>query len=128
MRFSGADRPREDQILRRGHPLAAGQGMELRGVDAVGRGEIEGVERLHFGKARLAEALSDHRLVAGGELRAEHFLEIVLVRPVRVSRLAGEAFKGPRHAWQLERARVRDHEIARQRGGAHAGTPISQPS
>ena len=64
VRFAGADRTGEDEILRRGHPLAARQRVDLRRADAVGGREVEGVERLHFGKARLAQPLADHRLVA----------------------------------------------------------------
>jgi hypothetical protein len=96
--------------------------------DAIGGRKVEGVERLHLGEARFAKALADHGLMPRGELRAEHLLEIVLMRPVRVARLAGEPFKAPGHAWQLERPGVGDHEIARQGRGAHAGTAVSQPS
>ena len=66
--------------------------------------------------------------MAGRELRVEHFLQIVLVRPVRVPRLAGEAFKGPRHARELESAGVGQYEIAREGGGTHAGTAVSHLS
>ena len=34
MGFAGADRPRQNQILRRGDPFAAGQRVNLRGADA----------------------------------------------------------------------------------------------
>ena len=58
----------------------------------------------------------------------EDLVEIVLVRPVRIARLAGQGFKGARDAGQLQRARLRDDEIAGEGGGAHAAPPRSQPS
>ena len=112
MRLAGADRAGEDQILGRGDPLAARERVDLRRADAVGGGEVEGVERLHLGKARLAQPLADHRLVARGLLGAEDLVQIVLVRPVRIARLARQGFKRARDAGQLQRARVRDDEIA----------------
>ena len=90
--------PGEDQILGRGDPLAARERVDLRRADAVGGGEIKRVERLDLGEARLAQALADHRLVARRQLGAEHLLQIVFVRPVRVARLAGERLKGARDA------------------------------
>ena len=123
VRFAGADRAGEDQILGRGDPLAARERVDLRRADAVGGGEVEGVERLHLRKARLAQPLADHRLVARGLLGGEHLVEVVLVRPVRIARLAGQAFKGARDAGQFQRARLRDDEIAGDGGGAHAAPP-----
>ena len=120
--------PGEDQILGRGDPFAAGEGVDLRRVDAVGGGEIKGVERLHLREARLAQALADDRLVSRGLLGAEDLVQIVLVRPVAVARLPGQAFKRAGHAGQLQRARVGDDQIADHRGGAHAPTSTSQPS
>ena len=70
VRFAGADRAGEDQILRRGDPLAARERVDLRRADAVGGGEVEGVERLHLREARLAEPLADHRLMPRGLLGA----------------------------------------------------------
>jgi hypothetical protein len=128
VRFSRPDRTGEDEILRRGHPLAAREGVNLRRADAVCRGEIKRIERLHLGKSGLAKPLTDHRLVTGGLLGAEDFVEIVFVRPVGVARLAGETFKDAGDAWELERARLRDDEIARQDWGRHARAPVSQPS
>ena len=64
MRLAGADRPREDQILGRHHPLAARQCVDLRRIDAVGGGEVEGVERLHLREACLAQTLANHGLVS----------------------------------------------------------------
>ena len=37
--------------------------VDLRCADAVGRGEVEGIEGLHLREARLAQALADDRLV-----------------------------------------------------------------
>ena len=70
VRFAGADRAGEDQILGRRDPLAARERVDLRRVDAVGGGEVEGVERLHLREARLAQPLADHRLVPRGLLGA----------------------------------------------------------
>ena len=47
---------------------------------------------------------------------------------VRIARLARESFKDPRDARQLERAGVGDDEVARDDGGTHAVTAVSQPS
>ena len=48
------------------NPLAASQLGDLRGVDALGRGEVERVERLDLGKAGIVHAVAYHRFVAGG--------------------------------------------------------------
>ena len=116
IRFSGAR-----------DPLAARERMNLRRVDALGGREIERVQRLDFGKARLSEALADHRFVPGRLLGAEDLVEILLVRPVRVARLAGEAFKDARDARHLQRAGLGDDEIAGDDGRAHtarSGQPL----
>ena len=91
MRLAGADGPREDQILGRGDPLAARERVDLGRVDAIGGGEVEGVERLYLREARLAEALADYRLVPRGLLGTEDLVEIVFVRPVGIPRLSGQA-------------------------------------
>ncbi len=127
VRLPGADRAGEDQILRRRDPLAARQRVDLRRADALDGGEIKRVEGLHLGEARLAEPLADHRLMARGELRAEDLLQIVFVRPVRIAGLPRQALKDPGDAGQLERARVRDDEIAGEGGVAHTAS-ASQPS
>ena len=100
MRLAGADRPREDQILGRRDPLAARERVDLRRVDAVGGGEVEGVERLHLGEARLAEALADDRLMPRRLLGTEDLVQIVLVRPMGIPRLPGQAAQtcAPRRA------------------------------
>jgi hypothetical protein len=128
MRFPRADRPSENEILGGGDPFAPGQGVHLGGVDAVGRGEVKGVERLHLGKAGLAQALADDRLVARRLLGAEDLVQIVLVGPVAIARLPGESFKRAGHTGQLQRSRVGDDEIPDHRWGAHAPTSTSQPS
>jgi hypothetical protein len=46
-----------------------------------------------------------------GELRTEDLLQIIFVRPVRVTGLARHALKHTRDARQFQRARVREHEI-----------------
>jgi transposase len=97
-------------------------------ADALGRREVEGVEGLHFREARLAEPLADHGLVPRRLLRGEHLMEVVFVRPVRIARLAGERFKGARDAGQFQRPCLRDDEITREGGDAHATPPSSQPS
>ena len=102
--------------------------VHLRGVEAIGRREVKGVERLHLREARLAQALADDRLVARGRLGAENLMEIVLVGPVGVPRLAGQGFKGAGHAGQLQHPRVGDDEIPHERGGAHAPTATSHSS
>ena len=102
--------------------------MNLRRADAVGRREVKGVEGLHLGEARLAKPLTDHGLVPRGLLRREHLVQVILVWPVRVARLASEGFEGARHARQLQRPRLRDDEIAGEGGGAHATPPRSQAS
>ena len=63
-----------------------------------------------------------------GLLRGEHLMEVILVWPMGVARLAGQGFKGARDARQFQRAGLRDDEITSQRGGAHAAPPRSQPS
>mgnify|MGYP003473007489 CR=1 FL=1 len=64
--------------------------MDLRGVEAVGGSEVAGVECLHLREARLAQPLPDGRFVTRAQLVAQDFLQIVLVRPVRI---APDAFK-----------------------------------
>ena len=128
MRLAGADRAGEDEILGRGDPLAARQRVDLRRADALGRGEVKGVEGLDLRKARLAEPLADHRLVPRGLLGGEDLVEVVLVRPMRIARLTGQGFKRARDARQFQRPRLRDDEIAGEGGGAHAAPPRSQPS
>ena len=128
MRLAGADRTGEDEILGRGDPLAARQRVDLGRADAFGGGEIKRVERLHLGKARLAEPLADHRLVPRRLLGGEDLVEVVLVRPMRIARLTRQRFKRARDAGQFQRARLRDDEIAGEGGGAHAAPPRSQPS
>ncbi len=122
VRFPGADRPGEDQILGRGDPFPACEGVDLCGADALDRREIKRIKGFDLGKPRLAESLADHRLVPGGLLGAEHLLQVVFVRPVRIARLAGEPFEHARHARQLEGARVRDDEIAGEGGGSHTAS------
>ena len=127
MGFAGADRPRQNQILRRGDPFAAGECVDLRGAHALSGLKIEGVERLDFGKPGLAEPLAHHRLMAGELLGLEDFVEIVLMRPVCIPGLAGETLKDARDTRQLQGPGVRDDQIAGD-GGAHAGTAASQLS
>ena len=97
MRLAGANGAGQDQILGGGDPFATGERVDLRRVDAVGGGKIKGVERLHLREARLAQALADDRLVSGGLLGAENLVQIVLVEPVAVARLSGQAFKRAGH-------------------------------
>ena len=124
----GPDRAGEDQILGCGDPLAARERVDLRRADAVGGGEVEGIEGLHLGKARLAQPLADDRLVARGLLRVEHLVEVIFVGPMRIACLTGQGFKGTRHARQFQRPRLRDDDITGEGGGAHAAPPRSQPS
>jgi hypothetical protein len=79
--------------------------VDLGRADAVGGGEVEGVEGLHLRESRLAEPLADQGLVPRRLLRGEHLMEVVFVRPVRIARLAGQGFKGARDAGQLQRPR-----------------------
>jgi len=102
--------------------------MDLRGAHAIGGREVERVERLDLGEARLTEPLADYGLVARRLLGGQHLMEIVFVRPMRIARLASERFKGPRDAGQFQRPRLRDDEITAEGGGAHAAPPRSQPS
>ena len=128
VRLAGADRAGEDQILRRGDPLAARERVDLRRADALGGGEIKRVERLHLGKARLAEPLPDHRLVPRGLLGAEDLVQIVFVRPVRIARLPGERLQTCARRRAASGARVCATTRSRVSGGAHAATSPSQPS
>lgn len=116
VRLPGPNRAGEDEILGRRDPVATGEGVDLGGAHPLGGREIKGVERLDVGKARLAEPLADHRLVSRALFGGQHLVEIVFVRPVRIACLTREAFKDPRHAWQLERARLPDDQIAGDRG------------
>jgi hypothetical protein len=128
VRFAGPDRAGENQILRRRDPRATRERVDLRRADALGRGEVERVERLHFGEARLVEPLADHGFVPRRVLGTQDLVEIVFVGPVGIARLPGQALKRPCHARQLQRARVCDDEVPHDRGRAHAGTPKSQSS
>lgn len=126
--FAGADRAGQDQIFGRGHPRATGERMDLRGADALGGREIEAVEGLDLGKARLAEPLANHGLVSRRLLGAEDFVQVVLVRPVRVARLPRQAFKHTGDARQLQRTGLGDDEITGEGGGRHAGASVSHVS
>ena len=128
MRLAGPDRTRQDQILWRRHPLPTREGVDVRRIDAVRGGKVEGVERFDLWEARLVETLADDGLMARGLLGAEDFVQIVFVGPMTVAGLPGEAFKGAGHAGQLQRPRVGDDEIPDDRGGAHAPTSRSQSS
>ncbi len=63
-----------------------------------------------------------------GLLGTQDLLQIVFVRPVRVPRLAGQAFKGAGHAGQLQHARVGDDEVSHDERGTHIVTSPSHPS
>src|SRR5882724_4871800 len=102
--LAGADRPREDEVLGVGDPAAAVG--DLCGVHALGGVEVEGVERLELGEARLAQALAHGRLGAGGDFDGEDLVQVLLVRPVLLAGLAGEALVGAEQARHLERARL----------------------
>lgn len=102
--------------------------MDLRRADAVGGGEIEGIEGLDLREARFTEPLADHGLVPRRLLRTEHLMEVVLVGPVCIARLAGQGFKGARDPRHFQCARLRDDEIPGEGSGAHATPPRSQPS
>ena len=54
----GADGAHEDEVLRLGDPLAAGEVGDLGRLDALGGVEVEGVEGLPLGEAGLANALA----------------------------------------------------------------------
>src|ERR1700680_4293542 len=57
--LAGADGPGEDHVFGACDPLSACELGDLRGIDGtVGRGEVEGVERLELWKARIAGALA----------------------------------------------------------------------
>jgi hypothetical protein len=126
--FARADGPGQDQILWGRHPLAAGQGVDLRRVESFDRREVKRVERFDLGETCLAQPLADHRLVPRGQLRTERLVQVVLVRPVRVTGLARERFKDARDAGQFQRAGVRDDQVADDDRRRHAGTPVSQRS
>src|SRR5439155_22004463 len=96
-------------------------------ADAFGGGEIKRVEGLDLGKARLAESLADHGLVPRRLLGAQDLVQVVLVRPVRIAGLARQTVKRAGDARQLQRARLRDDELAGE-GGAHTATSRSQRS
>lgn len=94
----------------------------------LGRWEVKGGERLDLREARLAQPLSDDGLVARQLLGGEHLVELVLVGPVRIAGLARQALEDARDAGQLQRARMRDDELARKRGRTHADTAVSHTS
>jgi hypothetical protein len=102
--------------------------MHLGGVDAVRRREVEGVERLHLGEARLAEPLPDDGLVPRRLLRAQHFLQVVFVGPMPIAGLSRQGLEDARDARQLQGAGVRDDEVTGDRAGAHEATAPSHAS
>ena len=126
--FAGPDGAGQDQILGRGDPLTARKRVNLCRTDALGGGEIKGLERLDLREAGLTQSLPDHGLVPRALLGAEHLVEILLVRPVGVARLTGQAFKDACDAGHLQRTRLRHDEIASDDGRGHAGAPVSQRS
>src|SRR6266511_1560106 len=96
MRLAGANRARQNEILGGGDPLAARQRVDLSRADAVRRGEVERVERLHLRKARLPQPLANDGLMARRLLGGEDFVEIILMRPMRIARLTSECLKSAR--------------------------------
>ena len=99
MRLRSPDRTGEDEILGRGDPLAPRQRVDLGRADAIRRGEVERVERLHLRKARLAQPLANDGLVARCLLGSEDLMEIILMRPMRITRLTSECLKRARDPW-----------------------------
>jgi hypothetical protein len=76
MRLAGPDRPRQDQILRLCHPLAAGQRVGLGRAHALGRRKVKGVEVPALvgngpDEPRLVCRLHPSPRTAGGALRSE---------------------------------------------------------
>jgi hypothetical protein len=102
--------------------------VDLRRTYAVRRREIKRVQRLDLRETGVAQSLSHHRLMPRALLGAEHLVEVVLVRPVGITRLTGQPFKDTRDARQLQCARLREDEIAGDDTRGHADTPVSQPS
>jgi hypothetical protein len=49
-------------------------------------------------------------------------MEVILVGPMRIARLAGQGFKGARDARQFQRAGLRDDEIAARAWRRSCGT------
>lgn len=125
MRLAGADRSGEEHVFGAPDPLAARElEHELR-VDAVGRGEVEAVDRLVLGGARRVESLLDRRVGARRELGGEHLVEILLVRPALLACLASESLEGASEPRHLERPCLRADEIGRGVRAAHDATPSS---
>jgi hypothetical protein len=88
--LAGADGASEQNIFAARNPLASGQLSDLRGREAIGDGEIEFVERLHFGERGRVQSLLDGGLGTRRDLDGENLVQVVLVRPVLLARLSGE--------------------------------------
>lgn len=69
--------------------------MDVGGADPVGRRRINCIEGIHRREARFAQALPDHGLVARRQLRTEHLLQVVLVRPSARPVPDGRGLQGP---------------------------------
>jgi hypothetical protein len=102
---------------------AARQLGDLGRADALGGGEVELVERLQLGEHGRAQALLDRGLGARGDLDGERFMQIVLVRPVLLARLASEVLERARERGHLELARLHADDVGDDRGAAHRPPP-----
>src|SRR5690606_3762231 len=85
--LAGADRSRKKHVVAALDPPAASKLGERAGLDVVGGGEVELVERLVLGEARRFEPRANRRLSPGGDLGREHLVEIFLERPRLGARL-----------------------------------------
>lgn len=128
VRLACPDWPGEDQILGSADPVAARERGDLRGGYTFGGLEVEAVERLDFWESRLAQALANHGLVPRGVLGRQHLVQVVLKGPVLLARLTRQGLEAAHEPGHLERARLRDNQIARDGGAAHCTPPVSHAS
>jgi NAD(P)-dependent dehydrogenase (short-subunit alcohol dehydrogenase family) len=129
VRLAGADGSRKDDVVGAADPFSTRELGDLCGADsAIGRSEVEGVERLHLREARLAQTMTHGGVAPGGLLGGEHLVEKLLVAPMLLARLASERFKDTHDAGHLERPGLRDDEILGDNSPAHLSPRPSSAS
>src|SRR4029077_8959528 len=93
---------------------------DLPRVDAVGCLEVEAVERLGLGEARVPEPAAHGRVGSRRLLCGEHLVQVVLVGPLLFTRLPAESLEAATEARHLEAARLSLEQVGHHHLAAHA--------
>jgi hypothetical protein len=120
-----ADGAGEQHVFRALDPAAARELGDLRGVNTVGGGEVELVERLGLREARVAQAMLHGVVASRLQLDGEHLVQVVFERPLLLACLTAERFEHARRTGHLERARVLANQLGHDDVAAHWTPPSS---